>query len=138
MKKITVQTSTPREVQDITDRVARMVTESSPGRGEGIAFVSIPHTTAALLLSECDEELRSDLVRVAERWLTGSRPFDHIRNDNPNTEAHVLSAFGGTSVAVPVTDSRLELGTYQRILFLEMDGPKTRTVRCRLLYTPGG
>lgn len=130
MKKAGIRTIAIKEVIDITETVANLVAEVSPAVIEGIAFVSIPHTTAALILSENDKELREDLIRVAEQWLAGCRPFAHIRKNNPNTEAHVLSSFGGTSLAVAVSNGKLDLGTYQRILFLEMDGPKERTVKC--------
>ena len=129
MKEFEVVTTEPMQVIDVTDRVARLVAE----RDEGLAFVSIPHTTAALLLSEDDEELRRDIIRVAERWLRDCGPFEHIKKNNPNTVAHVLSSFAGTSLTIGISGGKLDLGTYQRILFLELDGPKTRKVRLRTL-----
>jgi thiamine phosphate synthase YjbQ (UPF0047 family) len=59
----------------------------------------------------------------------------HIRNNNPNTEAHVLSAFAGTGVTVAIEKGEPDLGTYQNILLLEMDGPKKREVRCKIMRT---
>jgi secondary thiamine-phosphate synthase enzyme len=129
MKEIEVVTGEPTQVIDVTDRVAEQVKPA----GEGIAFVYIPHTTAALVLSEDDEELRRDILRVAERWLEHCGPFEHRKKNNPNTVAHVLSAFAGTSLAIGVMDGKLELGRYQRILLLELDGPKNRTIRLRTL-----
>lgn len=129
MKQIEVVTQEPLQAIDVTDRVAELVTAA----GDGIAFVSVPHTTAALLLSEDDEKLRRDIIRVAQRWLQDCGPFEHIRKNNPNTVAHVLSSFAGTSLTIGISKGKLELGTYQRILFLELDGPKSRTIRCRTL-----
>ena len=127
MKEIEVITQEPMQIIDVTDRVTQQVKAA----GEGIAFVSIPHTTAALLLSEDDEELRRDLLRIARCWLQDCGPFEHRKKNNPNTVAHVLSSFAGTSVVIGVSKGKLELGAYQRILFLELDGPKTRKVRLR-------
>jgi secondary thiamine-phosphate synthase enzyme len=129
MKEFEVITREPMQVVDVTDRVAGLVA----GTDEGLAFVSIPHTTAALLLSEDDEELRRDILRVAQRWLQDCGPFEHIRKNNPNTVAHVLSSFGGTSLTIGISNGKLELGTYQRILFLELDGPKSRKIRLRTM-----
>ena len=129
MKEIDLITQEPMQVVDITDRVVELVKEA----GEGIALVSIPHTTAALLLSEDDEELRRDLLRIARCWLQDCGPFEHRKNNNPNTVAHVLSSFAGTFVTIGLSGGKLELGTYQRILFLELDGPKSRKVRLRIL-----
>jgi len=129
MKEIEIVTKDPMQVIDVTDRVAKLVTSAD----DGIAFLSVPHTTAALLLSEDDEELRRDIIRVAQRWLQDCGPFEHRKNNNPNTVAHVLSCFAGTSLAIGISDGKLELGTYQRILFLDLDGPKNRKVRLRTL-----
>lgn len=132
MKEFEVVTEENMQVLDVTDRVAAMVPE-----GGGVAFVSIPHTTAALLLSEDDLELRRDLLRVARRWLEACGPFEHRKKNNPNTVAHVLSSFGGASLTIGFEGGKLDLGTYQRILFLELDGPKRRKVRCRVLAAAG-
>jgi thiamine phosphate synthase YjbQ (UPF0047 family) len=67
-------------------------------------------------------------MKIADRLFAPMRPFAHIRKNNPNTEAHVLSAMLGTSLALPVRGGGVALGTYQRILLFELDGPKTRTV----------
>lgn len=125
-KTITVVTEAKTTVTNVTEQLQEMV----GGVGSGLALFSVPHTTAALIICEDDAELREDLVRVAETWLAPLRPFKHIKNNNPNTEAHLLSAFAGTGVTVPVVKGRLELGTYQNILLLEMDGPKQRTIHC--------
>ncbi len=125
-KTITVATEAKTTVTNVTERLQEVVS----GAGSGLALFTVPHTTAALIICEDDAELREDLVRVAETWLAPLRPFKHIKNNNPNTEAHLLSAFAGTGVTVPVVEGRLELGTYQNILLLEMDGPKQRTIHC--------
>lgn len=129
MKEIEVITQEPTQVIDVTDQVAELVEAA----GDGFAFLSISHTTAALLLSEDDEELRRDILRIARRWLQDCGPFEHRKNNNPNTVAHVLSSFAGTSLTIGLSKGKLELGTYQRVLLLELDGPKSRKVRLRIL-----
>ena len=94
--KTTVETHEKVEVINVTDRLAELIGDIS----DGLAFFYTPHTTAALLMCEDDDELRDDLIRVAENWLADCRPFKHIRNNNPNTEAHVLSAFGSTGLTI--------------------------------------
>jgi secondary thiamine-phosphate synthase enzyme len=127
--KTTVETHAKTEVLDVTQACLGLL----PDVADGIALFYVPHTTAALLLCEDDAELRQDIVRVAETWLAGSRPFSHIRKNNPNAEAHILSAFGGSQVLVAIVDGRADLGTYQNLLLLEMDGPKTREIRCQVI-----
>lgn len=127
-RTITVKTGNPREIINVTDAVAREVA----GVEGGLLLVSIPHTTAAIFLAEDDDELREDYIKVAENTLAGLRPFKHIRNQNPNTEAHVFSSLLGASLTLAVEEGALDLGTYQNILFLEMDGPKDRILKLTL------
>jgi secondary thiamine-phosphate synthase enzyme len=131
IKKVGVQTKHQVEVLNVTHHVAEMVGDVQAG----LARVYLPHTTAALLICEDDKDLRADLVRVAEQWLAGCRPFQHIRRGNPNTEAHILSAFGGTGVTLVIEGGQLDLGAYQNVLLLELDGPKRREIRCKLVVS---
>lgn len=126
---LTIQTRQKSEVLDVTREAKSLVS----GRSNGIAFFYIPHTTATLLMCEDDEELRLDLIRTAERWLQGCGPFRHIRKNNPNAAAHILSAFGGHGVVVPIKQGQLDFGTYQNLLLMELDGPKERELRCCIL-----
>jgi secondary thiamine-phosphate synthase enzyme len=129
MKTIMLPTTQKTEVVNITEQLAGMIA----GVDEGLALFSVPHTTAALIVCEDDDELRVDIVRAAEEMFAGLRPFQHRRNNNPNTEAHLVSALAGTSLALAVVGGQLQLGTYQNVLLLEMDGPKTRELRCFVL-----
>ena len=69
-------------------------------------------------------------MKVADNWLRDLRPFQHARRSNPNAEAHILSAFAGASLTIPIANGKLALGVWQNILLLELDGPKQRTVTC--------
>jgi secondary thiamine-phosphate synthase enzyme len=129
MNATTIQTRQKTEVINVTEQLTSLLGSTK----NGLAVFSSPHTTVALLICEDDAELRDDLVRVAETLLAPLRPFKHIRNNNPNAEAHLISALGGTTLSVLVENGRLALGKYQNILLLEMDGPKQREVRCMVL-----
>lgn len=124
----TVSSESKAWIDNITDRVRVAVEEVT----EGLVHVSIPHTTAAVFLAEDDAELREDYISIATETFAGLRPFKHIRKNNPNTEAHAFSSLFGTSLTVAVEDGALQLGTFQNIMFLELDGPKERTVTIRV------
>ncbi len=124
----TVQTEAKAWIDNITDRVRQSVAEVT----DGLVHISIPHTTAAIFLAEDDAELREDYVKIASETLSDLRPFKHIRKNNPNTEAHAFSSIFGTALTVAVDAGELQLGTFQNIMFLEMDGPKDRTVVVRV------
>ncbi len=130
MKTLTLQTGQKAEVVNVTQQLAEMVA----GVQDGLAFFSTPHTTAALFVCEDDDELRADLIHVAQDLFANLRPFKHVRNNNPNAEAHLMSAMLGTSLVIAVENGKLQLGSYQNILFLELDGPKLREIRCRVVH----
>lgn len=130
-KQISIDTHTKTQVIDVTTDLAALVGDVA----DGLVLFSVPHTTAALIVSEIDDELADDIVKVAENMLADLRPFKHIRKNNPNTEAHVFSALAGTGVTLAVEDGKLVLGTYQNLLLLELDGPKTRTIDCKIVAT---
>lgn len=122
--RIPVETSTSHEAIDITD----LVTAAVDGSSGGLALVHTQHTTIALVIGPADDGMLEDFVRVGERWLADSGPFVHVEHDLANGPAHVMSAFGGTRLLLPVDADGLRLGTWQRILLLEFDGPRTRNV----------
>jgi secondary thiamine-phosphate synthase enzyme len=113
--------------------VTPIVDELVPAGASGTALVRLPHTSAALVLGPSDEGMLEDFLRMRRDWLAGLRPFRHVENDNPNGEAHLLSSILGVTLLVPLRDGRLDLGTWQRIILLEFDGPAQRTIELRLL-----
>jgi secondary thiamine-phosphate synthase enzyme len=71
-----------------------------------------------------------DYETVAAGLPAPFEPFKHHRNDNPNAAAHIISSFAGTQLTLPVERGTLVLGTWQRLILIELDGPKTRTILC--------
>lgn len=124
MKEIEITTERSVQAMDITDRIAE---ESWP---DGWLILSVPHTTAALIIGENDPEMLEDYEKVAVELPAPFEPFKHHRNDNPNAAAHVISSFAGTQLMLPVEGGELVLGKWQRLIFIELDGPKTRTILC--------
>ena len=139
MKSISVQTSSDTVAIDITDLIQTAVAEYqgltvAEYQGlSGMLWVNTPHTTAALLLTESDDDFLVDLAAFARRWPNELGPYTHHKNDNPNAAAHLVSALGGTQLLVPLVAGAIVLGTYQRFVLLEMDGPKLRQVQLAVL-----
>ena len=125
MFEISVETRSEIDVIDVTGIVA----DAFSSAGTGIGHVFTPHTTAALIICEDDPDLHEDLKLVAREWLSGIGPFRHIRENNPNTVAHVLSSFGGAHVTIPLHNGALDLGVHQTVLLIDFDGPRTRFLR---------
>lgn len=124
MSEITLETAGRLAVLDVTDAVQGEVA----GSKDGLALVSIKHTTAAIVICADEPGLRDDVLRVVGDLLAAQRPFRHLQEGRANGEAHLLSALLGTRVCVRVVDGRLDLGVWQRLLLIELDGPQQRTV----------
>lgn len=130
--EIPVETRATVQAIDLTDRIAA---RTYP---DGLLWIACPHTTAALVIGEADEDMLADYERVAATWFASYEPFRHHRNDNPNAAAHLVSSLAGTQLLVPVRDGRLVLGTWQRIVFIELDGPKSRRIQLASIPTLAG
>jgi secondary thiamine-phosphate synthase enzyme len=124
LETIQIQTTKHTQLVDITDRVGEVVRKT--GLEKGICFVYAPHTTAGVLINEnADPSVKEDILMALSRIVPDSLPFRHTEGNSPG---HVKSSVVGCSVAVPVKDGNLQLGTWQGIFFAEFDGPRTRQV----------
>jgi secondary thiamine-phosphate synthase enzyme len=130
MTAIEVSTTEATQAVDVTQRIV----DAATALGDGILLIDSPHTTVALLLTEADDDFLADIGRFVREWPAQFEPYAHHKNDNPNAAAHLVSATAGAQVLVPLQDGHLALGTHQRVILVELDGPKTR--RLRLLALP--
>ncbi|HXF58207.1 MAG TPA: secondary thiamine-phosphate synthase enzyme YjbQ [Candidatus Saccharimonadales bacterium] len=112
----------------------RIATEASAMlAGSGAILVYVPHTTAGVCVNEgYDPDVVGDLERILDRMVPWEAGYRHAEG---NTAAHMKAVLIGTSVTVPVRDSKLRLGRWQEIFFCEFDGPRSRTVQ--LQFLPG-
>lgn len=134
-----VRTSQRVELVDLTDPVLEIVRRSSIR--EGIASLWSLHTTCAIFINEVQTALHADIRRFLEQvvaqdgeWMHNDPA--HSDCDRMNADAHLRAMLLGHSLTVQITAGEVVLGTWQRILAAEMDGPRTRTVRVQLMGTP--
>lgn len=107
----------------MTDRVEEALRDLAGSDREGICTLFTPHTTAALTINEnADPDVPRDLTAGLEAMIPEIR-FHHMEG---NSDAHLLSALIGASLAVPYRGHRLLLGRWQGIYFVELDGPRRR------------
>lgn len=95
---------------------------------DGLLLVTVEHTTAAIFLGESGSEMFADYERVAAALIAAHGPFLHERWNPGNAQSHVMSSFIGTQLLLPISAGRLDVGTWQRIIFLELDGPRRRSI----------
>ncbi|HET9695903.1 MAG TPA: secondary thiamine-phosphate synthase enzyme YjbQ [Terriglobales bacterium] len=122
MKRLSIKTHKKREIIDITDRVQEAI-----GRDKtGVCCLTILHTTAALTTADLDPGTDLDMLDAFEAIIPKLK-YRHP-HDPSHVPDHILSALIGTSVTQPVDKGQLVLGTWQRIVLVELDGPRTREV----------
>jgi len=125
MQRMQVKTQKKREIVDITDDVEEVLTRSYSGKS-GICHLAVLHTTAALTTADLDPGTDLDMLDAFEHMV----PKLHYRHPhNPaHVPDHILSALIGTSVALPVESGKILLGTWQRVVLVELDGPREREI----------
>lgn len=134
---LTVTTDAAFQVRDITDAVLERV--AAAGLRDGLVHVASRHTTAAVIVNEFEPNLIQDL----ERWLSEIAParrgWKHdalahtIPSEPANTHAHLRAMLLGRSETLAVAGGSLALGTWQRLWFVELDGPRRRSLELTML-----
>ena len=126
--QFTVKTRSQTEMIDITASIEEIVRKN--GLEEGLCFVFIPHTTAAVTINEsADPSVKADMLKVINQVIPWEAGYRHMEGNSP---AHIKSTLVGASESIAVEKRRLVLGTWQGVFFCEFDGPRTRNVNVNL------
>ena len=126
MKKFTVATHRKREIVDITEQVEGMLAEAS-----GICCVNVLHTTAALTTADLDPGTDLDMLDAFDAMMPKLK-YRHPHNPE-HVPDHILSSLIGTALTLPVENGALLLGTWQRVILVELDGPRRRELTLEFL-----
>lgn len=121
-----VTTDGRSEVRDVTDRVAAAL----PADADGVCTVFCRHTTAGLVVNEAEPRLLEDVERFLSE-LVPDKGWAHDELDG-NADSHLRALLLGPSATIPVSGGEPDLGTWQAVLLVECDGPRTRRVEVRV------
>jgi len=121
---ITISTKRDKQVIDITTRIQQFLVESEID--EGLCSIFVTHTTAAITTGEAIEGTDEDLMETLERMI----PRINFRHGHDPSHApdHMISSIVGASLTVPVRGGKMQLGTWQRVLLIECNGPRDREI----------
>jgi secondary thiamine-phosphate synthase enzyme len=126
----TIRTGGQARVHDLTDDCAQFVREES----DGLLSVFVPHATAGLAILETGAGSDDDLLQAIDDLLPRDSRWSHRHGSPGHGRDHVLPAFIGPSMTVPVVAGRLQLGTWQAICLVDTNVDNaTRTVRLSFL-----
>lgn len=129
MNIVTVKTKKEKEIIDITRQITSIVHKKEVK--SGMCHVFIRHATAALTTTFFDVE--KDLGRISQ-WeiliplLKDAKHIHehtHYMDTIPN---YIMASFLGPSLSIPIHNGKLMLGEYQRLVLVELGGPRTRTI----------
>jgi len=127
-KHLELRTGAENDVLDITGEVQQAVEES--GLNAGVATVFVPGSTAAITTIEFEPGLAKDFPGMLERVAPRDIDYEHQKAwHDDNGRSHVKASLVGPSLSVPFEGGVLTLGTWQQIVFVELDiRPRRREV----------
>ena len=130
-ERLHVTTRGNAEVVDLTDRVARLVSEA--GLSEGQVLLFVVGSTASLTTIEYEPGLVQDLPELLDRLIPAGRYHHDETWHDGNGHSHLRASLLGPSLTVPVSGGRLLLGTWQQIVLVDMDiRPRQREIVVQL------
>jgi secondary thiamine-phosphate synthase enzyme len=117
---ISLNTRGNADIHEITNQVARIVSES--GFKDGIVTVFCPSATSALTTIEYESGALSDLRRLFDEIIPEDREYAHnARWQDGNGHSHIRAALLGPSLTIPFVNFKLTLGTWQQIIYVDFD-----------------
>ena len=140
-RRVAIVSEAPTQFIDVTEQIEELVAESGIENGVAVAFSA--HTTAGVAINEAEPLLLEDMTRLLERFASRDADYQHddlsIRtvnlepNERANGHAHCQRLFIGASESIPIVSGRLQMGKWQRIFFVELDGPRPRRLTLQLM-----
>jgi len=127
-KKIQIKSKLENDIIDITDKVSQVVRESQIESGAVIVFVV--GSTAAITTIEYEPGLKKDFPEMLSRLAPREIEYAHDNTwHDGNGHSHIRASLIGPSLAIPILEGWLTLGTWQQIVLIEMDTrPRERTI----------
>jgi secondary thiamine-phosphate synthase enzyme len=126
---IEIKTNKKREIVDITDKIQEIIEKQD--KNSGLVHLLALHTTCALTTADLDPGTDLDYLDTLEK-IVPKLNFRHPHNPSHFPD-HFLSSLIGVSLLVPFENKNLILGTWQRIILIELDGPRVRNIKVTII-----
>lgn len=120
-----------REYVHITPQVEAAVKKS--GVKEGLAFVSAMHITAGVYVNDNESGLIEDIDGWLEKLAPFRKDYKHHETGEDNGDSHLKALLIHHEVTLPITEGKLDLGTWQRVFYAEFDGRRNKRVIVKIL-----
>lgn len=130
-KSLKINSNSHFQIIDITSEIKIAFNEINDGEDnieKGILTVFTKHSTSAIVVNENERGLLNDFESILEDLIKEKYGYMHDRIDN-NAASHLKSFLLGSSETIPIINGKIDLGTWQSIFFIELDGPRrNRTI----------
>ena len=125
---IKINTNRNFEIIDITSKINELIDVEN-----GIISIFSKHSTSAIVVNENESGLLNDLEFTLNNLITDKFTYQHDRIDD-NAKSHLKSFLLSSSECLPIKNGRLDLGTWQSVFFIELDGPRhSRTISLTII-----
>jgi secondary thiamine-phosphate synthase enzyme len=130
---ISLSTQGNTDVCEITDEVSRLVRES--GVRQGTVTIFCPSSTSGITTIEYEPGCVTDIHRMFEELVPSNRPYQHDQTwGDANGYSHMRAALLKASLTIPFVDSKLTLGTWQQIIYIDFDNrPRHRDLVLQIM-----
>ena len=120
---LVINSRTRFQITDITSYVDEKIDKSSVSLG--LINIFAKHTTSSIIINENEEGLGYDIQNLLYDLIPESNEYSHDLIDH-NAHSHLKSLFLSPQETVPIVDGRMDLGTWQSVFFIELDGPRSK------------
>lgn len=132
MNVISIRTTKPKEVVDISEDVNKMLADIKAK--DGICHLFLLHTTAALSTSDLDPGTDLDMLDAFTEIIPDLKSRHQHDSYNPDhVKDHIMSSILGGFISIPVHDGKLMLGDWQKVVLIELSGPRDRRIKLTFL-----
>lgn len=128
---LTFNTNLHREYVHITPEVETIVRKS--GVKDGIVLVSAMHITAGVYVNDLEDGLIEDIDEWLEKLAPFKKDYKHHQTGEDNGDSHLKAILVHHQVILPITERKLDLGTWQRVFYAEFDGQRRKRVLVKVM-----
>ncbi|GIW65584.1 MAG: hypothetical protein KatS3mg094_103 [Candidatus Parcubacteria bacterium] len=129
MFKLIIRTNKKKEIIDITEEINKILTNQE--KENSLVFLFALHTTCALTVADLDPGANKDYLTAFEK-ITPRANYIHPHNPEHFPD-HFLSSLIGVSLFIPFENKNLILGTWQKVILIEFDGPREREIILKII-----
>jgi secondary thiamine-phosphate synthase enzyme len=129
-KYLSFNTRNRIEFVRITDEIEKAIEESKVK--EGLVLINPMHITSAVIVNDNEQGLIEDFKRTLERLVPYKKEYAHNTGED-NAASHIWRQLIGHQVVMPITNGKLDLGTWEQIFYCEFDGQRNKRVLIKII-----